>query len=107
MGRRVLAQAAVPGILRKQQLYEEQRVAFLERKRIAEEKGEEFTEEELSFSSSLLEYGSADAGKSISSNPEFHELAKEMAKHLYADEHTVVDEKGVEHSLWTSLDVKV
>jgi protein TIF31 len=55
---------------------------------------------------SSIVYGSIDNGKTIASDPKFHELATLLAKHLHYTEHTVKDEEGKEYKLCTSLETK-
>ncbi|KAJ2080480.1 Intracellular distribution of mitochondria [Coemansia sp. RSA 988] len=51
-------------------------------------------------------YGSIDSGVTIGDDAEFHKAMEPVAKQLHFGEHTVVDEAGEEHRLYTSIDVK-
>ncbi|KAJ2802575.1 Intracellular distribution of mitochondria, partial [Coemansia guatemalensis] len=51
-------------------------------------------------------YGSIDSGVTIGDDAEFHKVMEPVAKQLHIGEHTVVDEAGEEHRLYTSIDVK-
>jgi len=53
-----------------------------------------------------LLYGSLDKGKTIMSEPKFHELVGEAAKALHLKEHEVVDGKGETKKLYTPANVK-
>ena len=77
-GYRIVAQTIIPGIFRK-----------------------------IPGEDSSVLYGSVDSGKLVSSDAEFHAIAKKIAKPLHLAEHGVVDDKGVEHKLFTSVESKV
>ncbi len=79
-GKRTVAQTIVPGILKKTS---------------AQEEGE-----------SLVQYGSIDGGKTISTNPEFETIASKIAESMHLEAHTMRDENGVEHVLHGSIESK-
>ncbi|KAJ2614702.1 Intracellular distribution of mitochondria [Coemansia sp. RSA 1365] len=51
-------------------------------------------------------YGSIDSGVTIGDDADFHKAMEPVAKQLHFGEHTVTDEAGNEHRLYTSIDVK-
>ncbi|KAJ1667244.1 Intracellular distribution of mitochondria [Coemansia sp. RSA 1813] len=51
-------------------------------------------------------YGSVDNGATVGSDPEFHKVMEPIAKGLHFGEHSVYDDAGEEHKLYTSADVK-
>ncbi|KAJ1993839.1 Intracellular distribution of mitochondria [Coemansia spiralis] len=51
-------------------------------------------------------YGSVDNGVTIGSDPEFHKTMEPIAKALHFGEHSVFNEAGEEHKLYTSADIK-
>ncbi|KAJ1908266.1 Intracellular distribution of mitochondria, partial [Coemansia sp. IMI 209127] len=51
-------------------------------------------------------YGSVDNGATVGSDPEFHKIMEAVAKGLHFSEHSVCDDSGEEHKLYTSADIK-
>ncbi|KAJ2612495.1 Intracellular distribution of mitochondria [Coemansia sp. RSA 1804] len=51
-------------------------------------------------------YGSVDNGVTVGSDPDFHKVMEPVAKALHFGEHTVCDQAGEEHRLYTSADIK-
>ncbi|KAG1469939.1 hypothetical protein G6F56_002970 [Rhizopus delemar] len=75
-GVRIVAQSIVPGIFRRQD-------------------------------EDAIIYGSVDNGQTVASDSQFHEaVGKQVAKSLHLQEHTVVDAKDQEISLYSSLETK-
>nr|KAJ3422896.1 Intracellular distribution of mitochondria [Polyrhizophydium stewartii] len=78
MGRRIVAQTIVPGLLQK-----------------------------ASAQESSVAYGSIDAGKEIASSADFHAtIGEDIAKMLFLKPHSVVDQADNKHELYTSIDTK-
>lgn len=75
-GHRVIAQSIIPGILNN------------------------------TDQSSLTEYGSVDEGKTIHTNPEFHDLMGKLSEHLYLRQVKVKDDEGKVHEVAGSTEVK-
>ncbi|KAI8909063.1 clustered mitochondria-domain-containing protein [Gorgonomyces haynaldii] len=55
---------------------------------------------------SLVQYGSADNGKTIQTETEFKETMDKIADAFHFKKHTVVDEAGNKHEMRSSIDVK-
>ncbi|KAK6096610.1 Intracellular distribution of mitochondria [Batrachochytrium dendrobatidis] len=78
MGRRIVCQSIVPGLLHRAANQEP-----------------------------TVQYGSIDSGKEIASNSKFDELiATKLAKSLHLKKHKVLDEKKTSHDLYTSVETK-
>ncbi|KAJ3404907.1 Intracellular distribution of mitochondria, partial [Chytridiales sp. JEL 0842] len=119
-GQRLVAQAIVPGILRRAapapapvdvsaEATEEQTVEDADKAEVVEKKETASTEQPLpedTTGDSVVVYGSIDGGKTVVSSPVFHELASTAARYLHLEEHEVVDASGKTHKLFTSIDTK-
>lgn len=55
---------------------------------------------------STVVYGSTDNGKTVNSDPEFHDLLCKAGKKLFIKEHTVLDEKGEKVKLCCPIEAK-
>ncbi|KAJ3106143.1 hypothetical protein HDU97_006960 [Phlyctochytrium planicorne] len=110
-GHRFVAQTIIPGILKKQQ-QQQQQLLESEAKESATEEVKAEAEAGAAVNGEgedrigLVKYGSIDNGKSISSDPVFHEIAERVAKSLHLAEHVVLDGEGQRHYLYTSVDTK-
>ncbi|KAH6583105.1 hypothetical protein BASA61_008153 [Batrachochytrium salamandrivorans] len=78
MGRRIVCQSIVPGLLHR-----------------------------AANNEPTVQYGSIDSGKEISANPKFEELiSTKLAKGLHLKPHTVLNDKDVPYTLYTSVETK-
>lgn len=52
------------------------------------------------------QYGSIDDGKTIHTDPEFHEIMKQICEKLCLSKSIVLDEEGNKHEIWGAIDSK-
>jgi protein TIF31 len=107
-GQRLVAQTIVPGILRRTQQMSAQTAQAAEVEEGAATESSDVNEsaDAVASNDSVVVYGSIDGGKTVASDPKFHDVAGNIAKYLHLEEHDVVDSTGKAHKLFTSVDAK-